>query len=234
MHLTSAVSSLVLAAIALPAMADNAIVQPVSSTLMQRIRGKIDSYDPLGRVLSVIVSGHKTVSVTLEPDLRVVNNEKVSLSAVKAGDFVGATVLKSGPGTLRAQEVHIFPEELRGSNEGWIASGNNSNRAMLNATVTSISASASNRGSIKLSYHGDALASDGSCVGRASTTPGSGCTGEAEIAVVPGIPIIAIEKSDESILVPGARVALSAVASGDGRLESSRLTVEKGTATSTR
>lgn len=207
-----------------PALADGntASVAPPS----QRIKGKIEAYDPIARSLSVTISTKKAVSVMLEPDLRVIYDAKRTLNDIKTGDFIGSATIRSADGTLRAQEVHIFPDSMRGAGEGQYATSDaNPNRAMTNATVAQVTSVAANKGSIKLTYRGGVANADGSCTGRAGNA--AGCTGEAEIQVVPGVPIIALVVGDESLLVPGAAVSLSAVSRADGALASSRLTVEK-------
>ncbi len=192
----------------------------------QRITGKVLSYDTAGRVL-LLSAGRKDVEVNLQPDLRVVLNSKRTLNDIKPGDYVGATLLQSAAGKYRALEVHIFPDELRGTGEGLTPVGDaGSRRAMLNATVAGVASKAPNDGVLRLSYRAAAASQAGPCAAEKDAAPGSGCQGEAEVAVVPGVPIIGIAKGDESRLVPDARVSLSAFADADGRLHSSRLTVE--------
>jgi len=207
-----------------PALAggNTASVAPAS----QRLKGKIDTYDPVTRALNVTTRDKKSMSIVLEPDVRVIYDAKRTLNDVKAGDFIGTTTLQAADGKLRAQEVHIFPDTMRGASEGrYATSDTNPNRTMTNATVSEVTSVAANKGAIKLSYRGGASAADGSCTGRAGS--GAGCTGEAEIQIVPGVPIIALVVGDESLLVPGAAVSLSVVSTADGALTSSRLTVEK-------
>ncbi len=208
----------------LPALADSNAAAVAPSA--QRIRGKIDAYDPVARALSVTTSDKKSVSIRLDPDVRVIYDARRTLNDIKAGDFIGTATLRAADGKLRAQEVHIFPDAMRGAGEGqYPASDANPNRAMTNATVAEIQSVAANKGSIKLTYRGGATAADGSCTGRAGS--GAGCAGEAEVQIVPGVPIIALVVGDESLLVPGAAVSLSVVSTADGALASSRLTVEK-------
>jgi len=192
----------------------------------QRIRGVISAYDPVLRSLSV-VSGKSTINVTLPQDLRIVYNQRRKVSDLKQGDYIGTASLKGGDGKLRAQQVAVFPDSLRGMGEGQYAMGDPAaNRIMTNATVSAVTAAAPNSGSLKVSYRGDAPGPDGICTGHAGAGAGAGCTGDAEIVVAPGVPIIALMLGDESLLVPGAAVSL--VASSDrGSLEASRLTVEK-------
>jgi len=208
----------------LPALADN----PASSVAptAQRIRGKIDAYDPATRMLNLTTIDKKPILVELEPDVRVIYDARLKLTDLKTGDFIGSTTLKAADGKLRAQEVHLFPDVMRGAGEGqYPASEAKPNRLMTNATVSAVTAAAANKGTITLNYRGATAAADGTCSGRANS--GAGCTGNAEILVAPGIPVIGIMVGDESLLVPGAAVSVSAMPGIDGTWQSSRLTVEK-------
>jgi hypothetical protein len=43
---------------------------------------------------------------------------KASMSDIKPGMFVGATAMPGADDSLKAVEVHIFPEAMRGTGEG--------------------------------------------------------------------------------------------------------------------
>jgi hypothetical protein len=193
----------------------------------QRIKGTIDAYDPVARTLSV-TSGKKAYTVTLQANTRVITNQRRKLADIKTGDFIGAAALKGADGKLRAQQINVFPEELRGLGEGQVPMGDAaSNRVMTNATVAEVISVAANNGTLKVSFHGSKAGSDGSCSGRAAAEDNAGCTGSAVIAVAPGIPVIALLLGDESLLVPGAAVSLVVNTGSDGALVATRLTVEK-------
>lgn len=194
----------------------------------QRVKGTIDAFDPVARTLSV-TSGKTALSITLPANLRVITNQKRKLADIKQGDFVGAAALKNADGKLHAQQVTVFPQELRGMGEGQYPMGDPaSNRLMTNATVAEVDSVAANKGTLKVSYHGAAAAADGTCGGHANAAPaGAGCTGDAEIVVSPGIPVIALTLGDESLLVPGAAVSLIVNTGPDGSLQATRLIVEK-------
>ena len=222
--LVAAAAALVLAA---SAQADT--VSPVAVAAAQpapkRVKGTIDAFDPVARTLSV-TSGKKAFSVTLQPSLRVITNQRRRLADIKPGDFIGAAALKGADGKLHAQQVNVFPQELRGMGEGQYPMGDAaSNRIMTNATVAEVVSVAANSGTLKVGYRGAGTAPDGSCSGRAVAS--AGCQGTAEIVVAPGIPVIALMLGDESLLVPGAAVSLIVSTAQDGSLVATRLTVEK-------
>jgi len=202
-----------------------AIAAPAPS--VQRIKGTIDAFDPVARSLSV-TSGKTAKIVTLPANLRIVYNQRRKVADIKQGDFIGAAALKSADGKLRAQQVAVFPEDLRGMGEGQYPMGEAaSNRIMTNATVAGVTAAAPNNGTLKVTYRGAAAAADGSCGGHASASSGAGCTGDAEIVIAPGIPVIGLMLGDETLLVPGAAVSLIATTTPEGTLQATRLTVEK-------
>jgi hypothetical protein len=217
--------ALLSAASVLPVLADSAPAPSVAPSA-QRVRGKIEAYDPSTRVLNITRSDKRLLLVSLEPDVRVIYDARLKLTDIKAGDFIGSTTLKTADGKLHAQEVHVFPDSMRGAGEGqYPASDANPNRLMTNATVAEVTTIAANKGTITLTFRGASGAADGSCTGHAGS--GTGCKGNAAILVAPGIPIIGLMIGDEALLVPGMAVSVSAMPSPDGTLQSSRITVEK-------
>ena len=112
---------------------------------------------------------------------------------------------------MHAQEVHIFPEAMRGTGEGHRpmapdpaanisgVAGEPQERTMTNATVTGVQSR-----TLTLKYK----------------------DGEAEIVVAPDVPIITLVVGDASLLKPGAAVAIVAVKK-DAGLVATNLTAEK-------
>jgi hypothetical protein len=194
----------------------------------QRLHGTIAAYDPVSRILTIATTKTKTATVTLPANLRIVYDQHRKVADLKQGDYIGAAALKGADGKLRAQQVAVFPEELRGAGEGQYPMGDAaSNRLMTNATVSGVTAAAPNNGTVSVNYHGAAAGAGGVCGGHASAAGSTGCTGDAQIAIAPGIPVIAMMLGDETLLVPGAAVAVVATTTPEGTLEATRLTVEK-------
>lgn len=65
-----------------------------------------------------VASPRGDVSVKIVPPLEVYTRVPAQLSQVKPNSFVGVTSVPQPDGSLRATEIHIFPEKLRGTNEG--------------------------------------------------------------------------------------------------------------------
>jgi len=197
----------------------------------QLIKGTVAAYDPMTRLLSIATGSKKkpvTVTVTLAENLRVLANQKRKVADIKTGEFVGVSALKSADGKLRAQRVNVLPEEMRGLGEGLYPMGDPAlNRFTANATVAEVTAKAPNNGTLHLSYHGAAPDAAGVCSGHANEAGSPGCSGDAEVVVAPGIPVTGIAIGDESLIVPGAVVSVSAKPSPDGTPQATRLTVDK-------
>jgi hypothetical protein len=58
------------------------------------------------------------VRITVQQPLHVFSRASAKLSSVTPSSFVGVTSVAQPDGSQRATEIHIFPEELRGTGEG--------------------------------------------------------------------------------------------------------------------
>jgi hypothetical protein len=81
-----------------------------------RVRGAIERVD--GTTYVVKTRDGDTVKVTLTEKPLFVAMVKASMADIKPGMFVGSTAMPEPDGSLRAVEVHIFPEAMRGTGEG--------------------------------------------------------------------------------------------------------------------
>ena len=197
------------------------LVAPAVAQGVPRIKAKILSFD--GQTLTVTSGTGKNaqaMTVGVLPTTRIVRQEKRAPADIAVGNNIGATVTTTRDGALHAQEVHIFPEELRGSSEGVFAAG--TGRSMIDATV-----SATAPGKLSVTYRG---ANGGGRPGlhrpRRPAKSVGGCQGSADILVAPGVPVTALMAGDKSLLVPGALIALSVMAGPDGQPVTPGLTVE--------
>src|SRR5271154_1448778 len=98
-----------------------------------RVRGTIEGVD--GDVVAVKSRSGEDVKLHMTPDMRVVGITKISLADIKVGSFVGATTVPGPDGSQNAVEVHVFPEEMRGTGEGSRPYDLRPNSTMTNATV---------------------------------------------------------------------------------------------------
>jgi hypothetical protein len=168
-----------------------------------RIRGTVEKLD--GQTLMVKSRDGQTLSIALAPDFTVRAVVAKAVADIKPGDFVAATSVKSPDGKLRAIEVHILPESLRGvAREGQFPWDLVPDSLMTNATAAQIT-SAPQGQVIKVTYK----------------------DGDAEVTIPPGTPIVGYVPGDPSLLKPGAAVFIIAQRSADGSLTASGVTAEK-------
>jgi hypothetical protein len=220
-----------LALIALPVFAQNQAPAPAPSQTPSptpgqaaapapeqiRIRGIVVSFN--APTLVVTTEEGDTASITVPGDLRIMANAKATLADIKPGDFVGSAADKGADGKLHAEEVHIFPDAMRGSGEGHRPMGPDPNRSMTNGTVTA----APGDPEARTMTNGTVSAATGDS-SRTITIEYNG--GVQEIEVGPDVPIITLVIGDATLLKPGATVSLVAVQK-DGGLVATRLTAEK-------
>jgi hypothetical protein len=83
---------------------------------LTRIRGTIEAVDL--PTLTVKSSAGEVVTVRIADNARVAAMVKASVGDIKPNTFVGVTGIPAADGTEKAYEVHIFPEERRGTGEG--------------------------------------------------------------------------------------------------------------------
>jgi len=196
-----------------------AAVLPAHAQSVPRIKASVVAFD--GATLTVLPEGERdTMKVGIRPATQILKEEQKSLADIAPGSFVGATLSKTALGAFNAQEVHVFPESLRGSGEGLYPATPGASRYILNGAV-----SASTPTTLSVKFRG-ASGDGANCAGRASTNPLTGCQGNATIAVAPGTPVIALAAADKSLIKPGVVLALSIMAGPDGRPVTPGLTIE--------
>ena len=191
-----------LAAVSLVLMVASTALAQAPQSPPTRIRGTVDSLD--GQTLVVQSREGPKVTVTLAPNFVVRSVVPKTLADVKTGDYVASTPVRDREGKLRAVEVHIFPEAMRGQSEGQSAWDLVPDSIMTNATVTGLAA-APQGGIMKVSFKG----------------------GEAEVIVPPDVPVVAYGAGDASLLKKGAAVFIVARPGPDGALAAAAVTAEK-------
>ncbi|TMG74258.1 MAG: hypothetical protein E6H75_12310, partial [Betaproteobacteria bacterium] len=81
-----------------------------------RVRGTIEKAD--GNVLTLKSSDGAGLKLTLTDDARIVAVVRASMADIKEGTFLGSAAMPQPDGSQKALEVHIFPEQMRGTGEG--------------------------------------------------------------------------------------------------------------------
>lgn len=165
-----------------------------------RVRGTIETVD--GDVITVKSRSGEDYKLHLASDLSVTGVIKAQLTDVKVGSFIGATTLPGPDGAPKAVEVHIFPENMRGTGEGSRPWDLKPNSSMTNATVSE--SVVSNDGhTLSVKYKG----------------------GEKKVDVTPDTPVVTFVPGDKSELKAGARVIAFMKQLPDGSFETSRISV---------
>jgi hypothetical protein len=168
-----------------------------------RIRGTIEKVD--SNVLTITSREGDTLTLHLTPDYTMTAVVKASLADIKEGSFVGTSAMPQPDGTLKALEVHIFPEALRGTGEGFRPWDLQPGSTMTNATVTS-SVSGVDGNTLTLTYKG----------------------GEKKVVIPPNIPIVTYAPADKTDVHAGVPISVSSAQKlPDGTLQASRITIGK-------
>ena len=166
------------------------------------LRGTVASLT--GDVLVVKRKGGEDATVALDPGLRVTAVVPSSLGEVKPGSFIGTAARTEPDGTLKALEVHVFPEAMRGTGEGHTPFDLGPKSTMTNGTV------------------------DHQVVSKdANTLTVRYKDGEKTIAVPPDVPVVTFEPGDRALLVPGAHVIVFGTEGADHSLKSRQIVVGK-------
>lgn len=146
----------------------------------------------------------QSLPIQLSPNRSVVAVTKTSLADVKPGSYVGIAALPQANGPLKAQEVVVFPENMRGASEGHYPWDLTPDSTMTNATVESLVSEAS--GPLLTLKHKN---------------------GETKITVPPDVPIVMLGPGEMGLLKVGAAVFVPARRAPDGMVSAERVLVGK-------
>ena len=150
-----------------------------------RLRATIESVDATS--MTVKERGGEVVRLALDDKLVVSEVLPIELSALKPGAYIGTGAMPRPDGTLEALEVLVFPESARGTGEGHRPWDMQPGSTMTNATVADLATAPEGR-RLTLKFK------DGT-----------------KMVVVPeGTPVVTFKPADRSLLVPGARLVVTA------------------------
>jgi hypothetical protein len=174
--------------------------QPQQQTI--RIRGTIEGIDgPTLRIKSR--DGQTTYQVRLTESAAVRGVVPAALSDIKPNSYIGVTGMPQADGSQKAIAIHIFPEYMRGTGEGFRPWDLMPNSTMTNATVTQM---------VK-GVEGDEI----TVVYK---------DGEKKVIVTPETVIVAFVRGERSELTPGAKVFIPAASKKDeGLYEAAAISV---------
>ena len=165
-----------------------------------RIRGTIEGVD--GDVLALKSRSGEDVKLHMSGDIKVFGIVKIALSDVKVGSFIGATTVPGPDGGNRAVEVHVFPENMRGTGEGSRPWDLRPNSTMTNATVAE-SVAGNDGHTLTVKYK----------------------DGEKKVEVTSDTPVVTYVPGDKADLKAGAKIIAFVKPLPDGSFEANRISV---------
>jgi len=180
------------------------IVASCSAATAQTMRmsGTIEKAD--GNVLSLKSSDGAEVKLTLTENATIIAVVKASMADIKEGTFLGSAAMPQPDGSQKALEVHIFPEQMRGTGEGHRPYAPVANSTMTNGAASGATDAGVDGSTMVVKYK----------------------DGEKKIVVPPNAPILRYEIGNKSDLKVGARfTVLAATKKPDGTLEANRINV---------
>ena len=175
---------------------------PAQAQTPVRIRGAITSLD--GQMLGVKTREGPEVKIKLTDNYTVSAVVPITMDQIKPGSFIGSAAAKQADGSLKAVEVLVFPEAMRGSNEGHFPWDLMPEATMTNATVEAVVDGTAGR-EMALTYKG----------------------GKQKIVVPANVPVVTFAPGDKTLLKPGAFVFIGSQQAADGSFSAGRVAVGK-------
>jgi len=165
------------------------------------VRGTIEAVD--GTVLSTKSRDGTVMKVKLADNASVRGVVKMALADVKVGSYVGVATMPQPDGSLKALEVLIFPDAMRGVAEGHRPWDLQPTSQMTNANVEVMVAGKDGQ-ELSLKYK----------------------DGEKKIIVPSDVPVVTFVPGDKGELKPGAKIVIiGATKLEDGTVEAAGVNV---------
>jgi hypothetical protein len=189
-------AGLTISAAALPAMAD--------STAPKHLRGEVETTGNQTFAMKPINGAE--VPVIWDSQTKFGSLTAAKLSDIKQGMFVGTAAVPQPDGTQKAVEVHIFPESMRGTGEGFRPFPQVPKGTMTNATVTNMIGSTGTNED-----------------GRTLTLTYK--DGRQTVVVPKWAPIVLLAPGDASMLKPHAKVSVTGNTDPSGKFVATRILI---------
>jgi hypothetical protein len=168
-----------------------------------RVRGTVVSLE--GSKLVVHAKDGEDVTVSLKDKYAALAVVKSSMEDIKQDTFIGTATVAQPDGSLRAVEVVVFPESLRGFAEGHYPWDLGPSSMMTNATIANKVQGVDGE-TVSVTYKG----------------------GEKKITIPTNVPIVAVVPADKSEITPGVIVFVPTEKQADGTLLSGAVLFGKG------
>jgi hypothetical protein len=163
-------------------------------------RATIQTISADGSSLNVHTRAGEDQTIHLNAKTRFVLVVPAALTDVKPGSFIGVAALPGEGNELKAMEVHIFPESMRGTGEGFRPFDLAPKSSMTNGNI-SARVDATTGPKLTVTYKG----------------------GEQTIIVDPKTPIVGFEPAAQTDLKPGAAIIARGPKQADGSIEAAFL-----------
>ena len=186
-----------------------------------RVRGVVQSIGPDSLALQTYDG--RLVSVPIGANTKFAWVVASNLASLKSGDFVG-TATTGSDDALRAAELVIFPEAMRGSGEGhygWdvpgvvAAAGGNASNGMTNGTVQQQSGMTNGTVQQQSGMTNGTVTGGAGKLGETTLTIGYK-GGTAKVLVPVGTPIVRFEPTTRSVLAKGQKLFVVQAADARG------------------
>jgi hypothetical protein len=168
------------------------------------VRATIDAVADDGASLSVRTRSGEAATVRLTPSTSVTLVVPAALADIKPGLFIGVAALPGAEGVQNALEVHIFPEAMRGTGEGFrpfdLAPASTMTNGAVEARIDRVEGP-----QLTVTYKG----------------------GQQTIVIDKSTPIVAFAPGARADLKPGAAIVARAAKAADGAYEATRILVGK-------
>jgi hypothetical protein len=188
----------VFAAVALCGLGGIALAQPPAPA---RVRGVVDAID--AHEMQVTTRAGQKVTMKLAADAGATFIAPIAIDAIRPGSFIGTAAVAQPDGTLKALEIQVFPEAMRGVGEGHRPWDLGEGSSMTNGTVGDLKVA--NGRYLTLTYKG----------------------GEQKVFVPENAPIITYEKATLADVKKGDHVIVTATHNADETLTATRIGVGK-------
>jgi hypothetical protein len=166
-----------------------------------RLRGVIETVD--GNTVTAKSDKGDALKINLADKMLVIAVVKASMADIRDGAFIGSGAMPQPDGSQKAIEVHIFPESMRGTGEGFRPWDGAPNSTMTNGTAGSAVTGVD--GPVVTVKYKD---------------------GEKKIIVTPDVPIVRYEIADIGAVKPGvAFTVVAAMKQPDGSYSINRINV---------
>jgi hypothetical protein len=166
-----------------------------------RVRGVVDAID--AQQLHMTTRAGQKIVLKLADGAPVRIILPIAIDAIRPGSFIGTAAVSQPDGTLKALEIQVFPEAMRGVGEGHRPWDLGADSSMTNGTVGDLTVA--NGRYLTLAYKG----------------------GEQKVFVPENAPIITYEKGSLADVKPGLHVIVTATHGADETLTATQIGVGK-------